>query len=72
MPGIHCDQCGGFFEYREQIVALRDSGQGLTAGYTIEGEGGAIAETFEPVGKYHVHCYASMREKEPEKWPELP
>lgn len=69
---MHCDQCGELLQYRTQIVALRETRPGLAAGYTIEGEGGAIGETFEPVGKYHVHCYVALREQEPEKWPELP
>jgi hypothetical protein len=72
MPSLRCGHCEKLFQYREQIVALRGSDGDLAAGYTIEGEGGAIAETFEPVGKYHVECYATMREKEPERWPELP
>jgi hypothetical protein len=51
---------------------LRDTGREIVAGYTIEGEGGAIRETFEPKGKYHEHCYQALREQDPNQWPELP
>jgi hypothetical protein len=54
---MHCEFCGELFQYREQIVALREEAGQVIAGYTIEGEGGAVAETFEAVGKYHVSCY---------------
>jgi hypothetical protein len=50
---MKCDLCGELLQYREQIVALREEGGQVIAGYTIEGDAGAVAETFEPVGKYH-------------------
>jgi hypothetical protein len=69
---MHCDSCGRLLEYNERIVALRDTEDGLAAGYAIEREGGSIEEAFRPVGKYHADCYAGMREQEPERWPGLP
>lgn len=71
MSGMNCDRCGQLLQYNEQIVALRDDGDELVAAYTIEGEGGAVRETFEPKAKYHVDCYRELRNAEPEDWPEL-
>lgn len=48
---MHCDSCGGLFEYNEQVVALTERNGERLAGFTIEKEGDAIAETFQPVGR---------------------
>jgi hypothetical protein len=71
MAGMHCDSCEGLFEYNEQLIALREEDGELVPVYTIEQEGGSIGETFQPIRKYHVRCYETMREQQPEDWPEL-
>jgi hypothetical protein len=71
MAGMHCDSCGGMFEYNEQVVATREDGGELVAGYTIEKEAGNVGETIQPVGKYHVQCYEKMRERQSDDWPSL-
>ena len=66
---MHCDSCGELFEYNEQLIALHREEDGeLIAAYTLEQEGGAIGETFQPCGKYHVRCYKAMRDKQPDEW----
>jgi hypothetical protein len=72
VPGIHCDECKGLLQYREQIVALRDTEAGVVAEPETELEAGTVEGAFEPVRKFHVHCYEEMREQEREKWPALP
>ena len=72
MPGMHCDFCQQLLPYGQNIVALREAGNGIEAAFTIEKEGGSIEEGFQPVGKYHVRCYERMRRERPEEWPELP
>jgi hypothetical protein len=72
VTGTSCDRCKAEFDQHEEIVALRDTGREIVAGYTIAGEDGAIRETFEPVGKYHVDCYRQLREQQPDEFPELP
>ena len=72
MPGMYCDSCGELFQYSEQIVVLRDTGNGVEARYTMEREGGTIGETYEPRAKYHIRCYETMREQQPDSFPELP
>jgi hypothetical protein len=67
---MRCDFCGHLFQYHEEIVALRECEAGIEAVCAIEIEGGNI-ETFEPVAKYHSHCYRAMKDAQPEKWPEL-
>jgi hypothetical protein len=71
MSGMHCDSCGGLFEYNEQLIALHRQDGELIAVYTIEQEGGSIDETFQPCGKYHVRCYERRREEQPSDWPAL-
>jgi len=69
MAGMHCDSCGGLFEYNEQLIAVhRDNGE-LLAGYATEKEGGSVGETFRPCGKYHLPCYDRIREQQPDEWP---
>jgi hypothetical protein len=71
MTGMHCDSCGELFEYNEQLIALHREDGELVAAYATEQEGGAIGETFQPCGKYHVRCYEGMREQQPSEWPAL-
>jgi hypothetical protein len=72
MRSLRCGHCEKLFEYREQIVALRDTGSGVVAERETELEAGTVERAFEPVGEYHVRCYEAMRDSEPEKWPGLP
>ena len=71
MPGMHCDQCGGLFEYREQIVALRETGTAVVAEHETELEAGTVEGAFQPACKFHLRCYETMRGLEPGNWPEL-
>ena len=59
-------------EYREQIVALRDSEAGTVALRETELEAGTVEGAFEPVGKYHVSCYEAMLSEVSGDWPESP
>jgi hypothetical protein len=68
---MRCDFCGHLFQYHEEIVALRKCDSGVEAVCAIEIEGRNI-ETFEPVAKYHGHCYEAMRDAQPEKRPAMP
>ncbi len=72
MPSLRCNHCEKLFEYREQIVALRETDAGVVAENETELEAGSVEGAFEPVGKFHVRCYVAMRTSEPEKWPESP
>jgi hypothetical protein len=56
-------------EYREQIVALRGTDSGVVAEPETELEAGTVEGAFDPVGKYHVSCYETMRADDSEKWP---
>ena len=71
MPSLRCGHCEKLLEYREQIVALRDTEAGVVAERETELEAGTVEGAFEPVGKFHVRCYEAMRESEPERWPSL-
>lgn len=71
MPSLRCDHCEKLFEYREQIVALKDTDAGTVALREVELEAGTVEGSFEPVGKFHFDCYAERRAAGPEKWPEL-
>jgi hypothetical protein len=68
---MRCDFCGHLFQYHEEIVALRECNAGVEAVCVIEIEGGKLDATFDPVAKYHAHCYDTMKEAQPEKWPDL-
>jgi hypothetical protein len=70
MIGVRCDFCGQLFQYHEEIVALRKSDSGIEAVCAIESEAGELGEHFDPLAKYHGHCYSTMKEAQPEKWPE--
>jgi hypothetical protein len=72
MPSLRCNHCEKLFQYREQIVALRETDAGVGAENEIELEAGTVEGAFEPVGKYHVSCYEAMRSEAPEDWPEPP
>jgi hypothetical protein len=48
---MHCDSCGELFEDNERLIALHREDGELVAASTIEQEGGAIGETFQPCGK---------------------
>ena len=69
---MRCGHCEQLFEYREKIVALRESDTGVVALPETELEAGTVDGAFEPVGKFHVHCYEAMRSLEPGNWPALP
>jgi hypothetical protein len=63
---LRCDHCKKLFEYREQIVALRETGSGVEALRETELEAGTLEGAFGPVGKFHVSCYEAMRTGNPE------
>jgi hypothetical protein len=70
MPSLRCGHCEKLLEYREQIVALRETDSGMEALRETELEAGTVEGAFEPVGKYHVSCYETMRGEAHEDWPE--
>jgi hypothetical protein len=57
MPSLRCGHCEKLFEYREQIVALREANGGVVAELETELEAGTVEGAFQPVGKFHLHCY---------------
>jgi hypothetical protein len=69
MPSLRCGHCEKLFEYRERIVALRDTDTGVVAEPETELEAGTVEGAFEPVGKYHVRCYETMQSEAPDNWP---
>jgi hypothetical protein len=71
MPSLRCGHCEQLFEYREKIVALRDTEGGVVAEPEMELEAGTVEGALQPFGKFHLSCYEAMREGEPEKWPNL-
>jgi len=71
MPSLRCGHCQTLLQYREQIVALRDTEAGVVAEPETELEAGTVERAVEPVGKYRVSCYEAMRDLEPGNWPEL-
>ncbi len=72
MPSLRCGFCEKLLQYRERIVALRDTEAVTVALYETELEAGTVEGAFEPVGKYHVYCFEAMRSEAPEDWPESP
>lgn len=50
MPSLRCDHCEKLFEYREQIVVLRETDSGVEALRETELEAGTVEGAFEPVG----------------------
>jgi hypothetical protein len=42
MPSLRCGHCGKLFEYRERIVALRDTDTGVVAEPETELEAGTV------------------------------
>jgi hypothetical protein len=71
MPSLRCAHCEKLFEYREQIVALRETDSGVVALRETELEAGTVEGAFEPVGKFHVSCYEAMRSEAADDWPQL-
>ena len=71
MPSLRCDHCKKLFEYRAEIIALRETETGDDAEAETELEAGTVEGAFEPVGKFHVSCYESMRSEAPDNWPAL-
>jgi hypothetical protein len=72
MPSLRCGHCENLFEYREKIVALRETSSGVVAEVETELEAGTVeGAAFQPVGKFHVRCYETTRDLEPGNWPEL-
>ena len=71
MPSLRCDHCKKLFEYRAEIIALRKTDNGVEALRETELEAGTVEGVFEPVGKFHVSCYESMRSEAPDNWPAL-
>ena len=65
MPSLRCDHCKKLFEYRAEIIALREALK------KTELEAGTVEGVFEPVGKFHVSCYEAIRSEAPDDWPEL-
>ena len=59
------------FEYREQIIALRETDTGTVALREVELEAGTVEGAFDPVGKHHFSCYEEMQREAPENWPTL-
>jgi hypothetical protein len=72
MPSLRCGHCERLFEYREQIVALRETDSGVVAELETELEAGTVEGAFQPVGEYHVRCYETMRQQKPGERPSLP
>lgn len=70
MPSLSCGRCGKLLQYREQIVALRETDSGVVAENETELEAGTVEGAFEPAGKFHVACYEAMRDEAPDDWPE--
>jgi hypothetical protein len=71
MPSLRCGHCEKLLEYREEIVALRETDSGVVALTETELEAGTVEGAFEPAGKFHLDCYREIRGFEPEKWPAL-
>jgi hypothetical protein len=71
MPSLRCGHYQKLLEYREQIVALRETEAGVVALHETELEAGTVEGAFDPVGKFHLDCYREIRGFEPEKWPAL-
>jgi hypothetical protein len=71
MPSLRRGHCEKLFEYREQIVALRETETGVVAVSETELEAGTVEGAFQTVGKFHVRCYETMRDLEPGNWPAL-
>ena len=69
MPSMKCGYCDKLLNYREQIVALRETSSGVVAESETELEAGTVEGAFQPVGKFHVRCYETMRGLEPDNWP---
>jgi hypothetical protein len=65
MPSLRSGHCEKLFQYREKIVVLREASGGVVAELETELEAGTVDGAFEPAGKYHVDCYAGMREQRP-------
>lgn len=61
MPSLRCGHCQALLEYREQIVALRETDGGVVALRETELEAGIVEGAFEPVGKFHLSCYEALR-----------
>ena len=72
MPSLRCGHCQKLLEYREQIVALKETDAGTVALREVELEAGTVEGAFEPVGKYHLDCYEEVRSEDPGDWPALP
>lgn len=64
-PSLRCTHCEKLFEYREKIVALRETDSRVVAERETELEAGTVAGAFEAVGKFHPHYYETMRREAP-------
>jgi hypothetical protein len=71
VSSLRCGHCETLLEYREQIVALRETAGGVVAEKETELEAGTVEGAFEPVGKFHVACYETMRSEAADDWPQL-
>jgi len=49
----------------------RETDGGGVALNETELEAGTVEGAFEPVGKFHVSCYETMRSKGADDWPQL-
>lgn len=72
MLSLRCGHCKKLLEYREKIIALRETEAGTVALKETELEAGTVEAAFEPIGKFHVSCYEKMRDERPDEWPGLP
>ena len=72
MPSLRCGHCQKLLEYREQIIALKETGAGTVALREVELEAGTVEAAFQPVGKFHPDCYEAMRSERPESSPTVP
>jgi hypothetical protein len=61
MPSLRCGHCEKLFEYREAIVALRETEGGTVPLRETELEAGTVEGAFEPVGKCYFNCYETMQ-----------
>ena len=52
-------------------MALRETDGRVVAEQETELEAGTVEGAFEPVGKFHLSWYETMRGEAPEDWPDL-
>ena len=61
MPSLRCGHCEKLFEYREKIIALRETGAAVVAERETELEAGTVEGAFQPVGKFHLDHVGPLR-----------